>query len=348
MCDFQEVFNCMNEIDSSINFMMERSDSSLKYLDVLVYKTVLGFKTVVQSKNTDSETFLHYASSHPRHCKDNIPFSMARRVKALTDDDALATSQMAALSSRLLKAKYPEGLVHSAVQNAMTLSTFDLRKPKEVYDNDSVLPFVHTYDPAHQALLREIKSLTSRLFTGLECRPIFGDTRIIDSRREPSSILRLLQYSRFDEARSAISNKGVTRCGMRNCATCPQIMETDSIYFEKAGCAFRVNANMDCTVRNVVYALFCGGCGKSYVGETVCLRNRASAHRSNSKTEERAVMEVSKHLVLCNKGFRICPIYKVKQECKILRLVIEDNLIKLLKPDLNADRRNLLHLNILE
>ena len=56
-------------------------------------------------------------------------------------------------------------------------------------------------------------------------------------------------------------------------------------------------------------------------------------------------MEVSKHLLICNKGFKICPIYKIKEECKILRLVIEDNLIKLLKPDLNADRRNLLHLN---
>ena len=102
---------------------------------------------------------------------------------------------------------------------------------------------------------------------------------------------------------------------------------------------------MDCTARNVVYALFCGGCDKYYIGETVNLRNRASSHRSNSKAEDRAVMEVSKHLLICNKGFEICPIYKIKEECKILRLVIEDNLIKLLKPDLNADRRNLLHLN---
>ena len=80
---------------------------------------------------------------------------------------------------------------------------------------------------------------------------------------------------------------------------------------------------------------------------TVCLRNRASAHRSNSKVEERAVMEVSKHVLKCGKGFKICPIYKVKEECKISRLVVEENLIKLLKPDLNADQRNLLHLKLL-
>ena len=253
---------------------------------------------------------------------------------------------MSALSSRLLKAGYPEGLVHSAVQRAMLLSTSDLRKPKAEVENDKVLPFVHTYDPAHPGLLREIRNLTSRLFTSLECKHVFEETRIIDSRREPSSLLRLLQHSRFDESGSTGNDRGVTKCNVQNCATCAQIMEVDSIFFENAGFAFRVNAKMDCTVRNVIYALFCGGCFKSYLGETVCLRNRASAHRSNSKVEDRAVMEVSKHIHQCGKGFKICPIFKVKQDCKILRLVVEDSLIKLLKPDLNTDCRNLLHLKL--
>ena len=102
---------------------------------------------------------------------------------------------------------------------------------------------------------------------------------------------------------------------------------------------------MDCTVRNVVYLLTCEACD---VGETVCLRKRASAHRSNSKSEDRAIQEVSKHLNKCNKGFKICPIYKVKEECKMLRLVIEENLVNLLKPELNADQRNLLHLKLFE
>ena len=57
-------------------------------------------------------------------------------------------------------------------------------------------------------------------------------------------------------------------------------------------------------------------------------------------------MEVSRHLLLCKKGFKICPISKIKQDCKILRLVVEDSLIKLLKPDLNTDSRNLLHLQL--
>ena len=116
----------MNVIDPSINFTMEHSDSSVKFLELLVYRANLGFKTVVQSKCTDSNTLLNYKSSHPRHCRDNIPFNLARRVVALTDDEDKAKEQLAALSLKLINAGYPVGLVHSAVQNALSLSSEDL------------------------------------------------------------------------------------------------------------------------------------------------------------------------------------------------------------------------------
>ena len=101
---------------------------------------------------------------------------------------------------------------------------------------------------------------------------------------------------------------------------------------------------MDCTTRNLIYALFCGECNASYIGETVSLRSRVNTHRNNSKCEDNAVMKVSRHICECNAGFKVCPLLKVSKECKITRLVKEDNLVKLLKPDLNADKRNLLHL----
>ena len=255
---------------------------------------------------------------------------------------------MSELASRLLAGGYPEGLVNSAVTDAMKLSTVDLRKPKDKSPDDGVIAFVHTYDPVHSELLWKIKDLVSRLYTSTECKSIFMGTRIIDSRRQPSNLLRLLQRSRFDESRGTAWDSGVTKCGARNCKLCSEIMETDRVFFSNAGCSFRIKTKMDCTVRNVIYALFCGGCAQSYIGETVCLRDRANSHRSNSHSETRAVMEVSRHLYECGQGFKMIPIVKVKEDCKILRLVIEGGLIKLLKPDLNADQRNLLHLRVLE
>ena len=104
---------------------------------------------------------------------------------------------------------------------------------------------------------------------------------------------------------------------------------------------------MNCTVRNVIYVLFCKKCEHSYIGETVDFRARMNAHRSNSSSEGAAVMEVSRHFFDCGLGFWVCPLFKMREENKIARLVREDYLIKLLKPDLNADKRNLLHLSIM-
>ena len=103
---------------------------------------------------------------------------------------------------------------------------------------------------------------------------------------------------------------------------------------------------MNCTVRNLVYVIQCKKCGYTYIGETVNFRRRMSSHKSNSDKAD-AVMEVNRHLYACGKGFWKCPIFKVKEENKISRLVSEDKLVKLLKPDLNRDQRNLLHLQAL-
>ena len=79
--------------------------------------------------------------------------------------------------------------------------------------------------------------------------------------------------------------------------------------------SFRVKSKMDCTVRNVVYALFCNGCHHDYVGQTVCLRNRMNSHRFNAKHEDPSVAEVSRHVHNCGKGFKVFPLLKVKEDC---------------------------------
>ena len=88
----------------------------------------------------------------------------------------------------------------------------------------------------------------------------------------------------------------------------------------------------------------CKKCNQTYIGETINFRTRMSGHKSKSGPD--AIQEVNSHLYECGKGFWKLPIFKVNEESKISRLVIEDKLIKKLKPDLNRDQRDLLHLSI--
>ena len=205
---------------------------------------------------------------------------------------------------------------------------------------------MHTFDPTEPSLMKGIKDITSRLFTSTACKPIFGGTRILDSRREPSSLLRLFQHSKFDESGSVSRIRGVSKCGIARCKVCDEIIEGDSVFFRNVGFSYVIKSRMDCTVRNIVYALFCNGCGQSYIGETVNLRQRMSGHRNKSKYYDDSLAYVSRHLYSCGQGFKVCPLLKVEEECKLLRLVKEDQLVKLLKPDLNTDIRNLLHLQL--
>ena len=135
-----------------------------------------------------------------------------------------------------------------------------------------------------------------------------------------------------------------TKCGHPRCKCCPDMLEVNEIYFRNSNIWFKIKTKMDCTVRNLIYVIICRNCSLTYIGETVHLRSRMNTHRSCSSSIGSALAEVSRHLFECGMGFHLAPIYKMREETKVARLVKEDRLIKLLKPDLNTDTRNLLHL----
>ena len=147
-----------------------------------------------------------FTSSHPRHCRESIPFGLARSVRALTDDDNTVKEKLKALHGRLERCGYPQGIVQTAFKSAMALNKNDPRKLKTKDKLSNEIPFVHQYDPTLPQIFPLIKELTSRLFSSRELKPIFGNFRIIDSQREPPSIGSLLQNLRFDENPS--SNSG--------------------------------------------------------------------------------------------------------------------------------------------
>ena len=344
--DFNKVLDLMNMLDPCIRFTSECSNDRLVYLDLVILKTKTGFETEIHQKETDGGAYLPFMSSHPSHTKRNIPYSLARRIRALTDNDEVCINKMNVLKENLLALGYPLGIVKTAVHVMLNTNKNSLRIVTSREGNNNVLAFVHDFDPSLPQIFQEVKKLTSRIFSSRELKPIFKDFRLLDSQREPPNLLRLLQHSKYDGNTEALIGTKVTKCGMLNCKLCRDILEVDEVHFRNSDKTWKIKVNMTCIVRNVIYALFCKKCGHSYVGETVHFRTRMNAHRSCSSSEGAAVMEVSRHLFDCGLGFWACPLFKMREENKIARLVREDYLIDLLQPDLNADKRNLLHLSL--
>ena len=345
--DFNHIFTIMNNMHPAIKFTMEQSDNILQYLDIEIYKTQDSILTKSFSKPTDSGTFLPFDSCHPHHCKINIPFGMARRVVALTDDPNIAMEKLQELALKLKRSSYPPDTINLAIHQAMQLKTKDLLLKTDKPDQVESIAFVNTFDPFYPTLFAEVKSHFRKLKTNFETKPFFENVKLINSLTNSNNIKNMFQHSKFDfSGNKQTIPRGVTKCNAPKCKTCENILEVNSVFFKNTGITFQIKTPMNCLARNVVYYIICNKCKEDYVGETVNLRNRNNSHRSNSKEESRAVMEVSRHIFCCDAGYKICPILKVKQDCQITRLVKEDSIIKLAKPSLNQDTRNLLHLQL--
>ena len=345
--DFHEVLNIMNNLHPMLKFTSEKSFEKIIFLDVILLKKSDRIETEIYHKETDVDSVLPFNSCHPKHILRNIPFNAARRIKCLTDDPEKVEINFNKLKDKFIKAKYPQGIIETAINSAKTLNTIDLRCTKAKEKNENVLTFVHTFDPSLPNLVTLVKEYISRIYTCGEVKHIFKDTTFINSQREPPSLGRILHHSKFDESIQAGGGSIVQKCNFRGCKTCDDILEIDSYYFRNADITFEIKYRMSCIVRNVVYATICKNCGQTYIGETVNLRSRMTAHRSNSRNTDDASQVVSKHLSECGRGFHVLPLYKLKEENKIARLVKEDFFIKLLKPDLNSDSRDILKLKAL-
>ena len=99
--DFSNILALMNQLHPSIKFTSICDHFKLVYLNVTVLKTNVGFKTEIYNKDTDSDAYLPFGSSHPHHCKVAIPFELARCVRTLTDSNDTVKTKLNELVERL-------------------------------------------------------------------------------------------------------------------------------------------------------------------------------------------------------------------------------------------------------
>ena len=89
------------------------------------------------------------------------------------------------------------------------------------------------------------------------------------------------------------------------------IIEGKSYTFENSETKFKINKNLSCNSKNVVYLIECAECKEILIGLTQALNTRTSLHSSNIKIEENGKLNVSKRLYLRSRGkFNIIPIYQ--------------------------------------
>ncbi|XP_042333917.1 uncharacterized protein LOC121936109 [Sceloporus undulatus] len=79
-----ELFNfqqSINSVHNTIKFELNFDNAKINFLDVLVVKKGVLLETDLYRKETDTNSLLRYDSFHPRHMKQNLPYSQFLRLR---------------------------------------------------------------------------------------------------------------------------------------------------------------------------------------------------------------------------------------------------------------------------
>ena len=90
-------------MDENIKFTTELSSKETPFLDFCIHIENTEIKTDIYHKDTDTFNYLDFRSCHPRHCKENIPFNMARRICTIVLDHIIKKQRLNELITQLWK-----------------------------------------------------------------------------------------------------------------------------------------------------------------------------------------------------------------------------------------------------
>ena len=130
----------LNSVHNTIKFTCEHSLTSVNFLDTVVsVEENRSLKTRLYVKPTDSASYLHYQSAHPRHCIKGIPYGQFLRIRRICTDDS--------------DSGYPAHFVANAFYHASQHTRESLLSPKPG-ENKGEVPniLVTTYNPGFNGL----------------------------------------------------------------------------------------------------------------------------------------------------------------------------------------------------
>ena len=342
--DITRFINILNSLNSNLTFTYETSEEKISFLNILLYKENDSLKTDIFYKQTDSHDYLPFGSCHPRHTKQNIPYTLARMICTIVEDPVRRNYRLAELKSWLLRSGYKPDIIDSKFQILKSVDINTLRQ-KVTRDKGRQLIFVETRNPRNPCVFNKLRSFVEHLKTNERLERILDKVEIVKSQRQPKNLGALLQHSYFG---TKMFEFGVKKCGSSPCVTCKFIEEGDSVDFPHVDTHFQIRHKFDCNSGHLIYKIRCKGCNEDipgsngyYIGRTVCLKERLSHHKFCVYDEIcNRTQRLYSHIFSCaghlDVPFSIMPFYKVKRETISEMNTLETHFREKFKPDLNV------------
>ena len=144
--DVEKFIAALNQLNKSIRWtvirgLIEEGKQTNTFLDIKVIKHPdNSLETIIFYKTTNNHHYLEYDSFHPQHVKDNIPFSMAKKINVFTTDPEKVRLLLQQMKTWFLEIGYPLKIIDQAIHNAFLQGPAP--RPEEKKD---VIPLITKY-----------------------------------------------------------------------------------------------------------------------------------------------------------------------------------------------------------
>ena len=98
-----------------VKFKFEFSYQKIEFLDLEIFLKDGRLNANLFVKPTNKQLYFDFASNHPTHCKEGIPYSQALRVVERCATPSDTDVQLNNLKEKLLQRKYPEDVVDKKI-----------------------------------------------------------------------------------------------------------------------------------------------------------------------------------------------------------------------------------------
>ena len=110
-------------------------------------------------KNTDTGRYISFNSCQPKQCKNNIPFTPARRICTIVENSADRKKRLNELQKVFMFPRITTKFIQKAIPKATSISIENLRISEAKADNNN-LTFVTTFHPNNKSVFSLIQDMT--------------------------------------------------------------------------------------------------------------------------------------------------------------------------------------------
>ena len=264
--DLTKFMTYMNNAHPTIKFTEEHSRSEIVFLDTVVKRLNENLYTDLYTKPTDTHSYLHFTSSHPKHTRHNGPYGQFLRLRRNCHFDDDFNRHADAMTQHYLKRGYPQDLITQSRHRAFAVLHHDLiHKSVTKRATNNRLPIVLTYNLTNPDIIGLVTKFWPILQTSVKGAILFKDPPVRAFRRSPNLRDHLVKAA-------LKSNTPKTTpypqqfCKKQDCQTCKSIKRRDKL--PQNNREYKLAKDVNCLTNNVVYLLECTRCKKQYVGET--------------------------------------------------------------------------------